>query len=230
VWGNGAPAGSLGESAALPMRRAFASMARPDAPVRRGQSLSLGVGGSSATADLRPRPRRSTPAELASLRRASFGQPIPETTTPDGPLWSVGARHGDADGRVWRKSFDRESAARALADRMMERNGGRKVWLDMTSLVHDSPRRARAADQAASLAMGPWAVAVRPMSVMSRSLHRNEQSQDKRSDGAAQDEYQRGQADDHGQHPSRGGAAWMPSSPMTASKARSCAEGGRPPT
>jgi hypothetical protein len=66
-----------------------------------------------------------------------------------GPLWTVGARHGDADGGVWRKSFDRESAARALVDRMMERNGGRKAWVDMTSLVHDSPRRGRAADQVA---------------------------------------------------------------------------------
>ena len=67
----------------------------------------------------------------------------------DGPLWTVGARHGDGDGGVWRKSFDRESVARALVDRIMERNGGRKVWLDMTSLVHDSPRQARAAEQAA---------------------------------------------------------------------------------
>src|SRR5262245_47383730 len=65
----------------------------------------------------------------------------------DGPLWTVGARHGDADGGVWRKSFDRESAARALVDRMMERNGGRRAWLDMTTLVHESPRRGRAADQ-----------------------------------------------------------------------------------
>jgi hypothetical protein len=67
----------------------------------------------------------------------------------DGPLWTVGARHGDADGGVWRKSFDRESGARALVDRMMERNGGRKAWLDMTSLAHDSPRRGRAANQPA---------------------------------------------------------------------------------
>jgi hypothetical protein len=58
----------------------------------------------------------------------------------DGPVWTIGARHGDADGEVWRKSFDRESAARALVDRMMERNGGHKAWLDLTSLVHDSPR------------------------------------------------------------------------------------------
>ena len=68
----------------------------------------------------------------------------------DGPLWTVGARHGDADGEVWRKSFDRESDVRALVDRMMQRNSGRKAWLDMTSLVDDSPRRVGAADEQAS--------------------------------------------------------------------------------
>jgi hypothetical protein len=64
----------------------------------------------------------------------------------DGPLWTVGARHGDGDGEVWRKSFDREFPARALVDHMMARNGGRRTWLDMTRLAHDSPQRPGAVD------------------------------------------------------------------------------------
>ena len=59
----------------------------------------------------------------------------------DGSTWTVGARHGDSDGELWRRPFDREDEARALIDSMMKRNGGRPTWLDMTSLVQDSPRR-----------------------------------------------------------------------------------------
>jgi len=59
----------------------------------------------------------------------------------DGSTWIVGARHGDSDGDVWKKSFDREEIALALIDRMIKRNGGREAWLDMTTLATDSPRR-----------------------------------------------------------------------------------------
>jgi hypothetical protein len=59
----------------------------------------------------------------------------------DGSTWTVGARHGDSGAEVWRRPFDREDKARALIDSMMKRNGGRAMWLDMTSLVRDSPRR-----------------------------------------------------------------------------------------
>ena len=59
----------------------------------------------------------------------------------DGPKWIVGARHGDSDAEVWKKSFDREEIARMLIDRMIKRNGGRDAWLDMTNLATDSPRR-----------------------------------------------------------------------------------------
>jgi len=59
----------------------------------------------------------------------------------DGPLWTVGARHGGGDSEVWRKSFDRESVARVLIESIMKRNGGRGAWLDLTKLVHDSPRQ-----------------------------------------------------------------------------------------
>jgi hypothetical protein len=57
----------------------------------------------------------------------------------DGSAWIVGARHGDGDGDTWRKTFDRESVAMALIETMMKRNGGRDAWLDLTTLVHDSP-------------------------------------------------------------------------------------------
>jgi hypothetical protein len=59
----------------------------------------------------------------------------------DGPLWTVGARHGDSDSKTWRKTFQREAEARALIDRMIKRNGGRDGWLDMTRLVGDTPHR-----------------------------------------------------------------------------------------
>jgi hypothetical protein len=43
----------------------------------------------------------------------------------DGAMWTVGARHGDADLDTWRQSFDREAAARALieAARSIDRDG-----------------------------------------------------------------------------------------------------------
>jgi hypothetical protein len=53
----------------------------------------------------------------------------------------VGARHGDSDGEVWKKNFDREEIARTLIDRMIKRNGGHDALLDLTSLAADSPRR-----------------------------------------------------------------------------------------
>jgi hypothetical protein len=59
-----------------------------------------------------------------------------------GPLWTVGARHGDAESRIWRRSFDRDSVARALIDNMMKRVGGRDAWLDLTNLALNLPKRA----------------------------------------------------------------------------------------
>ena len=59
----------------------------------------------------------------------------------DGSTWTVGARHGDSDSELWRRPFDREDEDRGLIDSIVKRNGGRKVCLDMTSLVQDSPRR-----------------------------------------------------------------------------------------
>jgi len=58
-----------------------------------------------------------------------------------GSTWTVGARHGDSDSELWRRPFDREDEDRGLIDSIVKRNGGRKVCLDMTSLVQDSPRR-----------------------------------------------------------------------------------------
>ena len=59
----------------------------------------------------------------------------------DGAAWIVGARHGDGDAEIWRRTFDRESVARVLIEAMMKRNGGRGIWLDLTNLATDSPRR-----------------------------------------------------------------------------------------
>ena len=56
----------------------------------------------------------------------------------DGPQWIVGARTGD--GEVWRRQFDAEAPARALIDRMIARNGGKRVWLDMTRLTSRAAR------------------------------------------------------------------------------------------
>jgi hypothetical protein len=53
----------------------------------------------------------------------------------DGSAWVVGARHGDGDTEVWRRSFDRESVARVLVETMIKRNGGRDAWLDLTNLA-----------------------------------------------------------------------------------------------
>lgn len=58
-----------------------------------------------------------------------------------GSAWIVGARHGDGDAEIWRRTFDRESVARVLIEAMMKRNGGRDIWLDLTNLATDSPRR-----------------------------------------------------------------------------------------
>jgi len=58
----------------------------------------------------------------------------------DGPLWTVGARHGDGDAETWRQTFQREAEARALVDTMIKRNGGHRSWLDMTKLTSEAPR------------------------------------------------------------------------------------------
>jgi hypothetical protein len=50
----------------------------------------------------------------------------------DGSTWTVGARHGDSDGEIWRRPFDREDEARVGAARP---NGGGRPGDESATLV-----------------------------------------------------------------------------------------------